>query len=277
MDNNFNFNLINKKTVLKKNYNISEKQNYNISDRALKNYKLKIYLLPYTFLKNSYNSVIPLTIYQTWYTKDLPPKMHETVELLKKQNPEFEHFLYDDDDCRKFIKENFDKYVLNAYDSLIPGAYKADLWRLCILYIKGGIYMDIKLNCVNGFKLLELTEDEHFALDRISHFTTPKPIFNALLVCKKENPLLLLGIKKIVDNVKKKYYGPNALYPTGPGMLSEVLLRNNLNINIDLLHYEDTKYLIYKNRFVISLVYPEYTQERKTHYAYYYHNKNIYK
>ena len=266
MNNIFNFNFIDKKKVLKQNYNT-----------ALKNYKLKIYLLPYTFFKNSYNSVIPLTIYQTWYTKDLPPKMHENVELLKKQNPEFEHFLYDDNDCRKFIKENFDKDVLNAYDSLIPGAYKADLWRLCILYIKGGIYMDIKLNCVNGFKLLELTEDEHFVLDRISCFTTPKPIYNALIVCNKENPLLLLGIKKIVDNVKKKYYGPNALYPTGPGMLSEVLLSNNLNINIDLLHYEDTKYLIYKNRFVISVAYPEYTQERKTHYGYYYDNKNIYR
>ena len=109
MNNIFNFNFIDKKKVLKQNYNT-----------ALKNYKLKIYLLPYTFFKNSYNSVIPLTIYQTWYTKDLPPKMHENVELLKKQNPEFEHFLYDDNDCRKFIKENFDKDVLNAYDSLIP-------------------------------------------------------------------------------------------------------------------------------------------------------------
>ena len=30
-------------------------------------------------------------------------------------------------------------------------------------------------------------------------------------------------------------------------------------------------------RFVISVAYPEYTQERKTHYGYYYDNKNIYR
>jgi mannosyltransferase OCH1-like enzyme len=239
--------------------------NYNKRENLKKNQKFKIYSLPYTFLKKYYNPVIPLTIYQTWYTKDLPPKMRESVELLKRQNPCFEHFLYDDNDCREFIKENFDENVLNTYDSLIPGAYKADLWRLCILYIKGGIYMDIKLNCVNGFKLIELTENEHFVLDRIKHFTTPKPIYNALMVCKKENPFLLLGIKKIVDNVKNKYYGPNALYPTGPGMLSQVILHNNLNINIDLFHHEDNKYLIYKNRFVISVIYPEYSKERDTY------------
>ena len=91
-----------------------------------------------------YNSIIPLSIYQTWFTKNLPSKMKERVNILKLQNPEFNHYLYDDDDCYEFIKNNFSKDVLNAYDSLIPGAYKADLWRLCILYINGGIYLDMK-------------------------------------------------------------------------------------------------------------------------------------
>jgi mannosyltransferase OCH1-like enzyme len=238
------------------------------------------------FLQKDYIPDIPLTIYQTWCTKNLPPKMLDTVELLKRQNPEFKHYLYDDDECINFIKENFPEEVLNAYNSLIPVAYKADLWRLCILYINGGIYMDIKFSCVNGFKLIELTENDHFVLDRQNHFSinTHKPIYNAMMVSKKNNPFLLLGIKKIVENVKNKYYGENPLYPTGPGMLSEVLLNNNLNINIDLFHEKTGKYLIYKNRFVISVVYPEYRDEQKTvykkintiHYHDSWHKKYIY-
>ena len=100
-----------------------------------------LYNKQYPYLKSHYNSVIPLDIYQTWFTKELPPKMRERVELLKAQNPRFNHHLFDDNDCREFIKTHFKPDVLDAYDKLIPGAYKADLWRLCVLFINGGIYM----------------------------------------------------------------------------------------------------------------------------------------
>ena len=39
-----------------------------------------------------YNKV-PLKIFQTWYTKNLPPNMKRAVESIKKHNPEFEHVL----------------------------------------------------------------------------------------------------------------------------------------------------------------------------------------
>ena len=222
----------------------------------------KIYKQPYTFFKPQYNSIIPLKIYQTWYTKELPLKMKERVELLKSQNPKFEHYLFDDNDCREFIKNNFDIAVLNAYDSLIPGAYKADLWRLCVLYINGGIYMDIKLKCINRFKLIELTESEHYVKDR--HL--PLTIYNALMVCQKKNPFLWKSICKIVFNVQNKFYGEDPLHPTGPLMLGKIILNNKLKLNIDLKHYEEGGYLIYKNRFVISTEYPEYNNERTNAY-----------
>ena len=82
--------------------------------------------------------------------------MAKYVELLKEQNPEFEHYLYDDDDCRNFISKHFDEEVVEAFDLLIPGAYKSDLWRYCILYVTGGIYLDIKYKPIYGFKLIEL-------------------------------------------------------------------------------------------------------------------------
>ena len=217
---------------------------------------------PYNKLKSFYNSTIPLKIYQTWYTKDLPPKMKQCVETLKAQNPKFEHFLFDDNDCRDFIKANFEIHVLNAYDNLIPGAYKADLWRLCVLYINGGIYMDIKFSCINGFRLIELTENEHFVLDRLG----PLSIYNALLVCKAKNKFIWMAICRIVSNVQKKFYGLSALEPTGPILLGNIILKNKLNINIDIKHFKYGDYLTYKNRFVLSTGYPEYNSERTTTY-----------
>jgi mannosyltransferase OCH1-like enzyme len=88
-------------------------------------------------------AVIPLKLFQTWHTLDLPPNMKQNVKRLQRENPEFEYFLYDDKMCRKFIKEHFHEEVVFAFDKLKPGAYKADLWRYCVLYIHGGIYLDI--------------------------------------------------------------------------------------------------------------------------------------
>ena len=120
---------------------------------------------------------IPLKIFQSWHTLNLPPKMNDNVQLLKLQNPEFTHYLYDDEMCREFIKENFEEDVLNAYDKLIPGSYKCDLWRYCILYKYGGIYLDIKYKCVNDFKLIflaftfspKLHAAKHVKADNIWH------------------------------------------------------------------------------------------------------------
>ena len=224
--------------------------------------KLKIYNQPYTFFKKYYKSIVPLNIFQTWVTKDLPPKMHENVERLKQQNPRFNHYLFDDNDCREFIKDNFEPDVLNAYDILIPGAYKADLWRLCVLYIHGGIYIDIKLNCINGFKLIELTERNHYVKDRVP----PLSIYNALMACQTGSPFLKKAIYRTVLNINKRYYGNTPLDPTGPVLLGKIAMENNLFNKIDLFHYQDGGYLIYKNRFVISL-YPEYNKEQQETYA----------
>jgi mannosyltransferase OCH1-like enzyme len=251
------------------------------NSESKKNILKKIYNRPYTFFKPYYNSVIPLKIYQTWTTKDLPPKMKERMELLRSQNPKFEHFLFDDNDCREFIKNYFRPDVLNAYDKLIPGAYKADLWRCCVLFINGGIYMDIKLICTNGFKLIELTEKEHFVKDRI----TPLSIHNTIMICKAGNPFLFKCIRTIVDNVNKRFYGSSPLEPTGPVLLGKIILQNKLKLNIDMRHHDDGGYIIYKNRFIISTEYDEYDLEiTKTYdkmnvkkYNTMWHEKNIYK
>lgn len=242
----FKYKIGNKKTIQE----IKKQMKFNLLNKK------------YIYFKIDYKPIIPLKIFQTWYSKNLPPKMSETVELLKRQNPRFEHFLYDDNDCRELIKNNFKKEVLNAYDNLIPGAYKADLWRLCVLYIYGGIYIDIKIVGINGFKLIELTESNHFVRDRIF----PLSIYNAVMVCEKNHPFLLIAINKIVQNVKNKYYGASPLWPTGPCMLGDLIIKNKLLLNIDMNHYSEGGYIIYKNTFVFSTEYPEYNNERKSIY-----------
>lgn len=224
------------------------------------------------------NTVIPLNIFQTWHTKNLPPLMKKTVENIKYFNPAFKHYLYDDTDCANFIKDNFDSDVLNTFNTLIPGAYKADLWRYCILYKLGGIYLDIKYNPVNGFRFISLTEKEHWVLD-----IDGVGIYNALMVCKPENPILLKAIKQIVIHVKTKYYGENCLAPTGPRLLARYFNINEKN-SLDMKHdyYENhNNRFIYFNNYIVFKSYNGYLQEHGTnkkvdHYSELWCKKNIY-
>lgn len=244
--------------------------------KSLENYEITTQNRKYYLKSNgNYNVVIPLKVYLTWYTKKLPVKMQENLENLKNGNPKFEFILYDDNDCINFIKENYDEEVLWAFNKLIPGAYKADLWRLCILYKYGGFYIDIKEKCLNGFKLIELSECEHFVYDRpLNH------IFNALMVCKAGNIFLKKCIEEIIKNVKNNYYGPGCLFPTGPGLLGKVASENNFKLNIDLRLPQHGEFILYKGIGIMK-GYDEYIKERETfqqtkHYGELWDQKKIY-
>jgi mannosyltransferase OCH1-like enzyme len=244
------------------------------------NYDPRVDQPHFNYTNKTYNSEIPLKIFQTWGTKDLPAKMLECVNNLKSANPEFEYYLFDDADCQNFIEEYFDPSVLDAYDKLIPGAFKADLWRYCVLYVNGGIYLDIKYKPFKGFKLIELTESEHFVLDRPSY----DGIYNALMVCKPGNLHLMEAIERIVYNVNNKFYGSSTLSPTGPLLLKSII-KNSNNIDLTLTHKSGIEGIINKNKkFILEsyngyrseqLVY--YNQNNTKHYSQLWQERSIYK
>jgi mannosyltransferase OCH1-like enzyme len=205
---------------------------------------------------------IPLDIYQTWHTKDLQPKMAECVEKLKMANPEFQHHLFDEIECREFINSNFDDSVIEAYDSIIPKAYKADLWRYCVLYIKGGVYLDIKYYNVDGFKLIELTDREYFVRDVDE---SGRGIYNAFMICKPGNSVLKQCIDAIVENTRSDFYGESALAPTGPILMKRFFTSEEID-QLELTIGEqngcpDKTCIYYKDRAILSM-YKEYRDEQ---------------
>jgi mannosyltransferase OCH1-like enzyme len=209
-------------------------------------------------LKLKNNTVIPLHVYQTWESEKLPPFMNNAVELLKKTNPEFTFHLYNEYDRRKFIMNNYNDNVLNAYDKLIPGAFKADLWRYCILYIYGGIYIDIKYIPVNDFKLINLCNEERFVMD-----LEENRIANGLMICKPKNEFIYNALIQLLYNVKNEYYGYNALCVTGPSLLKDFV---KSNITISHVHIPELgiRGFEYNNEYILN-EYPEYRDELYKH------------
>ena len=199
---------------------------------------------------------IPLNLFQTWHTLNLPNYMRLNVERLKMKNPEFKHYLFDDEMCRDFIKQYFHNDVLIAFDRLKPGAYKADLWRYCVLYIHGGIYLDIKFTCIGEFKLIYLTNKEQWVRDIIHH---GKPgIYQALMINVSGSPYLRRAIDEIVYSCKtNNYESINSLCITGPCLLGKYFSPNNL-IAMELVN--KGQMITYKGAPILTQ-YKEYREE----------------
>jgi mannosyltransferase OCH1-like enzyme len=147
------------------------------------------------------------------------------METLKEQNPEFEHHLYHESMCRDYIQRNFPKRVVQAFDKVVPYALKADIWRYCILYKKGGIYLDSKYYGMNGFKLITLTDKEYFCRDIKE---ADSGIYNAFMICKPGNKKLLQSIKQFVKNTEDNYYGHKAVC-VGPLMMKQFFKEDEIN------------------------------------------------
>ena len=132
----------------------------------------------------------------------------------------------------------------------------------------------------NEFKLIHLIQKEHFVLD-----SDKNGIYNAFMVCKPGNEILLKAINKIVENVKHRYYGSNYLEPTGPNLLIKYFSeqeKNSLILKHKLVGPVDSDKLITYNNIPILGCYRGYLKERdlyskKQHYAELWKNRTIYK
>jgi mannosyltransferase OCH1-like enzyme len=229
-------------------------------------------------LKLKSNTVIPLHVYQTWESEKLPTYMYNAVKLLKKTNPEFTFHLYNEYDRRKFIMNNYNDNILNAYDKLIPGAFKADLWRYCILYKYGGIYIDIKYIPVNDFKLINLCNEERFVMD-IENNYCENGVANGLMICKPKNEFIYNALIQLLYNVENEYYGYHPLCVTGPLMLKD-FIKSNITISHVYIPELGIRGFKYNNKYILN-EYPEYRDElynyNNTNYGKLWYEKKIYK
>jgi len=208
---------------------------------------------------------IPKNIYQTYSNNEYHNESHyNSVQTLMELNPSYNYYFYNDKECRLFIKDNFEESVLNAYDRLYPTAYKADLFRYCLMYIYGGLYIDHKYVLRKSFDDIINEEDKYLYCQD----TKPELIFNSIIITVAKNEKIKVLINKIVDHVINKYYGLCPLHPTGPRLFCEIMKDNNISLyhksNEKNKNYQSGKILIKSNNQLFL----------NTSYDGYYYNKN---
>ena len=159
-------------------------------------------------------------------TINCPPFLLHCQTVTQELIPHNSYCLYNNEMCRTFIKNNFSDCVLSSYDKLNPYAYRSDLARYCLLYELGGWYLDIALKPLIRMQLKSEVQCLVFR-ECLSIAGGSWGISNSALYTAPRNPIFLTAINLIVENSTNKYYGLNALDPTGPNLLGRALVLCN--------------------------------------------------
>jgi len=163
---------------------------------------------------------IPNIIFRTTETLITNLHMYECNKQWEILNPNYSIVWYNNDNRRRFMKKYFPK-ILETYDKLKPGAFKCDLWRLCILYKFGGVYIDSEAIIYSPIK--QIANCGFVAV--LDCKQAGSGIHNGFIISERKHPFLKQAIFDIVENVKNKYYGNGPLDPTGPIALSKSINR----------------------------------------------------
>lgn len=93
--------------------------------------------------------MIPKIIHQIWIQgcDKIPDNLRKLHENCRKTNDDFEYICWDDDKIKNFLQKNYDKKYLDLYNLYTVPAQKADFARYAILYIYGGVYLDMDMVC----------------------------------------------------------------------------------------------------------------------------------
>jgi mannosyltransferase OCH1-like enzyme len=233
---------------------------------------------------------VPTVIYNSWHSHSVPPKMKENIDSLIERNPDFDYYLYSDEDSIDYIQNNYSKDVLNAFNTLKPGAYKSDLWRYCIMYKKGGVYIDIKYNTLEPLSVIVARTPEVFVRDYDNAAADPdtRCFYNGVMISPPNNMLFKRCIDEVVNNCKMKLYKMNCLDVTGPCLLGRKLKEHNMFIwqhtpftyGREEVNGRIVDYIMYKDRRIMQS-YLEYRDEQKSkqkteHYGKMWYDKNIF-
>lgn len=137
--------------------------------------------------KQTDNKKIPKVIHMTYISYEQVPQ--KVWDNLKKFAPDYKILFYSDEACKEFIKENYDKKILDIWNNLKVGAHKADLFRYCCLYKLGGVYLDIKIKPEKNLNKIFNHNKEGMLYTSFS--SMGEYIFQGVLASYPKNPIFL--------------------------------------------------------------------------------------
>ena len=199
--------------------------------------------------------------------------------LLLRNNPDWRYQCFGDEDCKNFMKEAYAGDVYKAFQKINPhyGAAKADLFRYCLMYKYGGIYLDYKSSARTPLTKL-LKKDDSYILSQWDNgqgeahegwglHNKVKSIEGGeyqqwIIICTPKHPFLRDVIDNVVANIQQypnrtQYHSGRmgVLEITGPIAYTEAI-QNHIITN-SLISGKDYRMIKAKEKGLIYSVFED--------------------
>lgn len=184
---------------------------------------------------------IPKIIHQIWLQgyDQIPTKLKMYHEHCKNINNNFKYIFWDDKKITKLLMENFGKEYVELFNHYQYMAQKADFARYAILYVYGGIYLDMDTMCKkNLFNFLQ----HKFFFTRTNDL--PNIIYpryqTGIIGSVAKHPIFPIIFQNMFS---RKQHAKNVTYSTGTRLFYDSIneyQKNNPNDKITII---DPKYL----------------------------------
>ncbi len=149
-------------------------------------------------------------------------------------------------DAAEFIDDNFPSRVREAFDRLRPFAYKADLFKYCLLRVLGGWYVDIGVTMfTNPLDRQSTGGDPEFVFFRSTGpWDTLWSCSVALMYARPGHAVFDTAIDTVVSHCEQRHYGSNPLMPT-MAPLGAAIARHQVHEGVLIGNVVDVKWRNY--------------------------------
>lgn len=134
------------------------------------------------------------------------------------------HAIVNDESCYKEIVNSRIPGLLEAYNAILPGSYKADLVRYYLLYRYGGVYTDDKCtlrHSLDSDAFDNIIGDNDMFVSIVGYGGGVPEI--AFMGARAGSIIMLKALEASIKNISDRYYGPDRLAITGNTMLGYVI------------------------------------------------------
>ena len=168
-----------------------------------------------------------INVFQVLITENnypLPDLCKESTRTVKENLKNSNYHLFNHEECKDVIRDNFPKEVFNSFLKLNPYSYKADLAYYCLGFLKGGWFVDISIKIKLGFDMKFLPNVDFLGFrdygnGAINPQAVHYPLQASLFYTKPNSDIMSKAIDIIVENCKNEYYGLTSSCQTGPSVL----------------------------------------------------------
>lgn len=162
---------------------------------------------------------IPKIVFKTgsFELYDIPIELYRIFKETESKNPSYTFVYFSDREMNQFVKEKFPQHC-SLFKSLIPGAFRADVFRIMVLLHYGGIYLDLGNQFLKPISDIVITSDiantsdEFVSARDLNQFD----IQFAFIAAYRGHPILSHYLQRVMRNIKLKKKGKDTLSVTGP-------------------------------------------------------------